>query len=370
MDFALTADQRLMQDSIAGVLSRVAPLERVRAFANSGEAVASDVWAALTDFGVPGMLLGQAHGGLGLTLLDAALAAEVLGEHATPSPFLGSAVLAPLALTLAGSPTQQEAWGPKLAAGEVIAGVAMHEAIAGARDGTGVTVQNWRLSGQGLFAIDAVGADILVVADSSCRLHLVEARSPGIEIVPLATIDSTRRFAEARFDGADAEPLEAAGDSEVLERLRDAAFVILAADMLGASQAMLDKAVAYAKERRQFGRPIGSFQAVKHMCAEMAAELEPARALVWYAAYAFDAVPAEAALMAAHAKAHLADISRFVARTATEAHGGIGFTDLLGLHFWFKRVGVDRQLLGGPEQVRARAAAIQGLAPLRESIGA
>jgi alkylation response protein AidB-like acyl-CoA dehydrogenase len=370
MDFALTADQRLMQASIAGVLSRAAPLERVRAFADSGEAVATDVWAALTDLGVPGVLLGEAHGGLGLTLLDAALAAEALGEHAAPSPFLGSAVLAPLALTLAGSPAQQETWGPKLAAGEVTAGAAMHEAIAGARDGAGVTAKNRRLTGQTLFAIDAVGADILIVADTSGGLYLVEVRGPGVEIGALATIDGTRRFAEVRFEAAAGEPLGAAGDGAVLARLRDAAFVMLAADMLGASQAMLGKAVAYAKERRQFGRPIGSFQAVKHLCAEMAAELEPCRALIWYAAYAFEAVPAEAPLMAAHAKAHLGEISRFVARTATEVHGGIGFTDLLGLHFWFKRVGVDRQLLGGPEQVRAHAAAIQGLAPARRSVDA
>jgi alkylation response protein AidB-like acyl-CoA dehydrogenase len=147
----------------------------------------------------------------------------------------------------------------------------------------------------------------------------------------------------------------------VLGRLRDAAWTILAADMLGASQAMLDKAVAYAKERRQFGRLIGSFQAVKHLCAEMAAELEPCRSLVWYAAHAFDAVPAEASLTAAHAKAHLSEVSRFVARTATEVHGGMGFTDLVGLHYWFKRVGLGRQLLGGPERVRREAARMQAL---------
>ena len=152
----------------------------------------------------------------------------------------------------------------------------------------------------------------------------------------------------------------ASGDA--LTRVRDAGWVMLAADMLGASQTMIDKAVAYAGERRQFGRLIGSFQAVKHLCAEMAAELEPCRALVWYAAYAQDAVPGEASLTAAHAKAHLSEVSRFVARTATEVHGGIGFTDLLGLHFWFKRVGVDRQLLGGPERVRLLAARMQGLA--------
>jgi alkylation response protein AidB-like acyl-CoA dehydrogenase len=138
--------------------------------------------------------------------------------------------------------------------------------------------------------------------------------------------------------------------------------VLIAADSLGACDAMLEKAVAYAKERRQFGRVIGSYQAVKHMCAEMAAEIEPSRSLVWYAAYAFDAAPQEASLTAAHAKALTSEIGRFVARTSTEVHGGMGITDLLGLHFWFKRVGLNRQLLGGPERVREIAARLQGLA--------
>ena len=115
------------------------------------------------------------------------------------------------------------------------------------------------------------------------------------------------------------------------------------------------------KERRQFGRVIGSFQAVKHLCAEMAAELEPCRSLVWYAAYAFDAAPLEASLTAAHAKALSSEVGRFIARTATEVHGGMGITDLLGLHFWFKRIGLNRQLLGGPERVREIAAGLQGL---------
>jgi alkylation response protein AidB-like acyl-CoA dehydrogenase len=129
---------------------------------------------------------------------------------------------------------------------------------------------------------------------------------------------------------------------------------------VGAGDAMIAQAVGYAGEREQFGRVIGSFQAVKHMCAEMAARLEPCRSLVWYAAHAFDAVPDEALLMACHAKSHTGEAGRFVARTATEVHGGMGFTDLLGLHYWFKRIGFDRQVLGGPEIVRAEAAALQG----------
>jgi alkylation response protein AidB-like acyl-CoA dehydrogenase len=357
MDFALSSDQRLMQASISGVLGRAAPLSRVKDFAGGDEPIARDVWTALSDLGLPGLLIDEEHGGLGLTLLDAALAAEAIGGHVAPAPFLGSAVLAPLALANAGSPAQRSTWLPRLAAGEVTAGAVLHEAIAGPRDGPGVTFEGGRLHGRSLFAIDAIGADLLIVADQAGALFLTEGGD--VSLTPLATIDATRRFAEATFEGARAEPL---ATDDGLPRLRDAAFVILAADMLGAAQAMLDKAVAYAKERRQFDRPIGSFQAVKHLCAEMAAELEPCRALVWYAAYAFYAVPAEASLTAAHAKAHLAEVSRFVARTATEVHGGIGFTDLLGLHFWFKRVGVDRQLLGGPEKVREHAARLQRLA--------
>jgi alkylation response protein AidB-like acyl-CoA dehydrogenase len=362
MDFALTSDQRLMQASVTGVLERASPLERVRAFAGGDEPVARDVWRALIDLGVPGLLIAPEHGGLGLTLLDAALAAETSGAAVAPVPFLGAAVLAPLAVAGAGSPTQQAEWLPKLAAGAVLVGVAINESMAGARDGAGISAAGGALTGKAMIALDAQGADILIIADAAGGLHLTAADAPGVEIIPLTTIDRTRRFSEVRFEATPAEPL-ADGDPEAtLTRLRDAAWVMLAADMLGASQAMIDKAVAYAKERRQFGRLIGSFQAIKHLAAEMAAELEPCRALVWYAAYAADAVPAEASLTAAHAKAHLSEVSRFVARTATEVHGGVGFTDLLGLHYWFKRVGADRQLLGGPERVRLLAARMQGLA--------
>ena len=162
-----------------------------------------------------------------------------------------------------------------------------------------------------------------------------------------------------RLDGVAAGPL-GEDDGGTANRLVAAGRVLLAADSVGAGDVMIARAVDYAGEREQFGRVIGSFQAVKHMCAEMAARLEPCRSLVWYAAHAFDAVPDEALLMACHAKSHTGEVGRFVARTATEVHGGMGFTDLLGLHYWFKRIGFDRQLLGGPEIVRAEAAALQG----------
>ncbi|WP_430425046.1 acyl-CoA dehydrogenase family protein [Phenylobacterium sp.] len=356
MRFALSEDQTLLQDSLTKALADLSPLERVRRFADGGEETAPDIWAGLSELGLPGLLVPEEHGGLGLGLLEAALAAEALGRVVAPTPFLGSAVLAPLALRLGGSDEQKLAWLPKLAAGEATAGVAISEPIAGARDGAGVTADGGKLTGTALFALDAVGADLLVVADRSGGLHLA-AKADGVAALP--SIDATRRLSELTFKGASGEAL---ASNQALERLRNAAWVMIAADTLGACQTMLDRAVEYAKERKQFGRTIGSFQAVKHLCAEMAAELEPARALVWYAAYAFDNAPEDASLMAAHAKAHTSEIGRFIARTATEVHGGIGMTDLLGLHYWFKRIGQNRQLLGGPERVRELAARMQGLA--------
>jgi alkylation response protein AidB-like acyl-CoA dehydrogenase len=356
MRFALSEDQTLLQDSLNRTLADLSPLERVRKFADGNECSAPDIWAGLADLGLPGLMIGEEYGGLGLGLVEAMLAAEALGKVVAPTPFLGSAVLAPLALQLAGTTEQKARWLPKLAAGEATAGIAISEPIAGAREDAGVTATGGRLTGKALFALDTPGADLLIVADRSGGLHLAQVAETA-EL--MGSIDATRRIAELTFKDTPAEPL---ASNQALDRMRDAAWVMLAADTLGASQTMLDKAVGYAKERKQFGRTIGSFQAVKHLCAEMAAELEPARALVWYAAYAFDHAPDEAPLMAAHAKAHTSEIGRFIARTATEVHGGIGMTDLLGLHYWFKRIGQNRQLLGGPEKVREWAARLQGLA--------
>ena len=358
MDFSLTDDQKMMQESLSRTLAEASSLERVRKFAGDPTDEGADVWVALTDFGLPGIVIPEEYGGLGLTLLDAALMAEALGRAVAPVPFLG-AVLAPLALRLGGTSEQQSKWLPRLASGEVTAAVAISEAVAGARDGAGVTAFGGKLSGKALFVPGGLAADLLIVADTGGALHLVDGTANGLAREIMTGVDLTRRMAELTFDGVAAEPLPAGKD--VLARLRDAGWVLLAADTLGACDVMIEKAVAYAKERKQFGRVIGSFQAVKHLCAEMAAELEPCRSLVWYAGYAFDAAPDEASLVAAHAKAHLSEISRFIARTSTEVHGGMGITDLLGLHFWFKRVGLNRQLLGGPERVRALAAQMQGL---------
>ena len=359
MEFGLSDDQKMMQESIERTLARVAPLERVRKAAGH-EPYAADVLKALVELGVPGILIPEDFGGLGLSLLDAALAAEVLGRHVAPVPFVASSVMGPLAIIGAGSDAQKKKYLPKLAAGERVAGVAISEQAAGAREKAGITAKSGKLSGKTLFVLDFAGADIFVVADKFAGLHIVDAKAKGLEKTTLNTIDATRSIGELSFDTVEADPLSSGNPAATLDRMIDAGRIMLAADTLGAGGRMIEKAVTYAKERQQFGRVIGSFQAVKHMCAEMVAELEPCRALIWYAAYVFDEFPEQSRKMSAHAKAHTSEVGTFVARTATEVHGGMGFTDLLGLHYWFKRIGYNRQALGGPEKARHDAAVAQG----------
>jgi alkylation response protein AidB-like acyl-CoA dehydrogenase len=358
MRFGLSEQQVQLQDMLGRFLKDAAGPDRARAFAAKSETRAQDIIRGLSDLGVAGIVTEEDEGGAALSLLDAALVAEALGAHVAPAPFIATSVLAPLALQRFGSLAQQTRWLGKLAKGDVVAGAALAEQ-AGARQDAGVHARQGVLNGRALFPID-FDADVYLVADSGFGLHLVEADATGLTRIRHPTIDVTRPAGEVLFDNVAADSLPA-GDANAIRFLLDVGRVMLAADSLGAAQTMLDKAIAYAKEREQFGRPIASFQAVKHMCAEMAASLEPCRAMVWFAAHALDTGADDASLTASLTKAHVSEVATFVARTATEVHGGMGFTDLLGLHYWFKRIGYNRQALGGPQRLREDAARLQGL---------
>lgn len=366
MEFGLSSEQTLLKDSVDQYLRERAPLDRVRRFAAGSEGRASDIVAGLAELGVPGLLVPEAYGGVGLAPLDACLVAETLGYRVAPVAFTSNSVMAPLALTLAGSDAQKAEWLPRIAGGKAIVGAAFSE-LSGARatgdkggQAAAVVLRDGRLDGRALFVID-FEADAYVVADQGGGLHMVAADAAGLSRKGLATIDRTRPIGELVFAAVKADALSGA-NARITRRLLDAGRTILAADTLGAAQNMLDQAVAYAGQREQFGRVIASFQAVKHMCAEMAAQLEPCRAFVWYAGHALAENPDEAHLVACHLKAHVSEVGRMVAKTATEVHGGMGFTDLVGLHYWFKRIGLNRQLLGSPERLRLEAARAQGLA--------
>ena len=359
MEFGLSEEQRLLQDSVAKMLEEKSPLDHVRETA-ADRTQSEAVQAALTELGAPALLVPEEFGGLGLGMLDAALIQEALGGHVSAASFTGAGVMATVGLVTAGTDEQKADYLPKIASGDARFGVAVSEKT-GARMQAGITAEGGKLTGQALFALDTDGASHIIVADKDGGLHVVEAGADGLSHQDLKTIDRTRIFRELTLANVAATPLSAENEQGLAcRRMVDAGRIMLAADTLGAGQEMIRQAVEYAKERKQFNRVIASFQAVKHMCAEMAAELEPCRSLVWYAAHAFDNIPEESSLMACHAKAHLSEVGRFVARTATEVHGGMGFTDLLGLHYWFKRIGANRQILGGPEAVRAEAAKLQG----------
>lgn len=359
MDFGLSEDQKLLEESVSRFLADQVDIQRVRALRESGTRNDRGVWSALAELGVTGILVPEAQGGSGLGLLDASVVAQALGHAAAPTAYLGAAVMAPVALQAADFASRDE-WLTGIASGETVFGVAATEAFS-VREAAGLTNSGGTLSGKAMMAIDCGSADLIVLVVDSDTLAVVRRDAAGLEVNPLATVDATRCTTELVLEGVEADGI-ATGAGEAIARMLDAGRIALSADTLGACGSMIERAVIYAGDRKQFERVIGSFQAVKHMCAEMVAELEPARSLMWYAAHTFDSQPDEAPLMACHTLAHASEIGRDIASIATQVHGGIGWTDEQNLHFWFKRIGNARHLLGGPELLRERAARLQGLA--------
>lgn len=363
MEFALSDEQRMLESALRGYLAEHIAMDRRRAIAAAGEGHDATLWNEIVAQGISGLLVPERFGGSGLGILDAAVAAESLGYHATPGAFAASLVMAPVALQAAGNEAQQAEWLPAIATGKVRIAVGFAGSI-GQTGTSNVTLSGHTLHGRLQGVIDGGGATHVLVSlpDGRAALTAIDAAGVAANLVP--SLDRTRPLLDVTFNGATCSLLNAANDpAAARQRLLNAGRIMLAADTLGAAQAMFDQAVAYAKERVQFNRVIGSFQGVKHTLADMVTSLEPCRSLVWYAAHAQDALPDEAQLAALQAKAHVDDVGRDVARLATEVHGGMGFTDLLGLHYWWKRVDTNRQLLGSPEQIRHQAAVVQGWIP-------
>jgi len=350
MEFGLSEEQTLLQDSVQKFLSGEVALGIVRESAKDKNDKA--IWQGLVDLGISGMLIPEALGGIAMGTLDAAIVAEQLGHHVTPSPFISTAVIAP---TILSSTSKHNDLLASIALGESRVGIALGDSIA-LRHNQGVKEDKGLLSGKATFVLDT-NADVFLVAAQNKSIYLVEKGQ--LKINNRTTIDLTRSTCELLLDNSKAELITS--DESVYHQAINIGRIMLAADTLGAAQCMIDQAVSYAKEREQFERVIASFQAVKHMCAEMAAGLEPCRAMVWYTSHAFDNLPNESEMTTCHCKAHISEIGKFIAKTSTEIHGGMGFTDLVGLHYWFKRIGFNRQLLGSPEMLRSEAATLQGL---------
>ena len=362
MDFGLSEEQRLIAQSLNGFLAERLDVEELRRLAARPTGFDAGIWQGLVELGLPGLLIDEEFGGSGLGPLDAAVLAQEMGQAAAPVSYLSPIILAPAALAHCGSGEQQRHWLPAIAAGEVRFAVAA-TALDGSTGVADLSLDGDRLTGRLSGILDSGGASHLLAFLADGRAAVAAIDAAGLALERQLSLDPSRPLASAEFSDVAVDILSAANDAaDSATRVIDLGRVMLAADTLGAGQAMLEQTIAYTGERVQFGRPVASFQALKHVCAEVVSMLEPCRALVWYAAHAQAEVPAEARLAACQAKAHTGDVGREVARMTTECHGGMGFTDLLGLHYWFKRIGVNRQLLGAPERCRQEAAQFQGWA--------
>lgn len=357
MEFALSEEQEILSDSVKKMLADNIDIDLLRNHSKGDEGIRESLRKLVVEMGLPGLLIPEEYGGSGLGVLEASLIAEEFGRYAVPTPWIGNSVMAPTALLFEKGNILSEKWLPLIASGEITACVALTEAV-GKRSNAGLELKGSKVSGTSIFGIDGELNPRIIITVAGDDLILVDTENPGVTISEIPTIDSTRPVVEIIFESVDAEIIP--GGKKAIQKTIDVGRVLLAADIFGASSNMIDKAVEYSLERKQFNRTIGSFQAVKHMCAEMAADLEPCRSLLWYAAYAQDNISEEASLLSCHTKAHLSEVGQDIARVSTQVFGGMGFTDLLGIHYWFKRIGLNRQILGGPEKVRQEAAKIQG----------
>jgi len=361
MDFGLSEDQRLLQDTIRRYLEGECPMTRVRSIMESATGHERGLWQGLAEMGVAGLVVPVEHGGAGLELLDAALAAEMLGWCCTPGPFLG-VTMAAVALSECDDPAAQAAWLAAIASGESVVTFALGEGI-GEWDAAKLTsrVQGGKLRGEKPLVPYGDVADAVLVAaqdEDGPGLWLVEKGAPGVSCTSLKVFDMTRRVTMMSF--ADTPAAKIASGRRAIDRARDAGLVLLAADAFGGAARCLDMTVKYSLTREQFGQPIGAFQGVKHQLADLACDLEPARSLWWYAAHAFDQIKDKSERHAALAKSHLTDLFDRVGRYAIELHGGIGFTWEFDLHLWWRRAAFDRAFLGEASYHRDRAAALAG----------
>jgi alkylation response protein AidB-like acyl-CoA dehydrogenase len=351
MYFDLTDEQQAIKSTAHDFLAARYKSERIRELAESEHGFEQSDWEEMAELGWPGLALPEEWGGQGLGIVELSVLFEEMGYALAPSPLLSNTI-AGLALALCGSDEQRERWLRPLAAGEKRGTPALWDAGSTATpgsftmearaDGDGVI-----LGGEKVLFMDAASADFFLVATADGRRHLVERGADGVTVTAEPSIDLTRRLYSVHFDDvrvapADTLPAEEAEYHQVFFRL----CVALAAESTGIAQRTMEMAVEYAKDRKQFGRPIGSYQAVSHRCAQMLLETENSRSAVYGAAWAADAEPESLPLAASMAKSYASDAGWRVPDASIQVHGGIGFTWEHDLHFFLKRGKANSAMFG------------------------
>ena len=338
MEFTFTDEQVMIAETARAFFNENATSARTRAaMAATGRdaGIDSALWSSFcTELGLAGVGIAEERGGAGLGLVELAIIAEAAGATIAALPMLGSLVLSVRAIAMGGTDEQRDTLLPNLLSGERIAAY-VHDAA--------LTSDAHRLSGSASFVAHGAAADLFVVT-SNDGAWIVAADAPGVTVTPLTTMDQTRPYARVTLVGAAGEALEDA--AAAIAAAHQAGYVAIAAEGLGVAQAALDRTVAYAKERVQFGRAIGSFQAYKHRLADMVVDIEQARSAVYWAACAVDEGSDEAALAVHAAKSFAADTAFRCAGDMIQLHGGIGFTWEHDAHLYFKRARALQSMLG------------------------
>jgi alkylation response protein AidB-like acyl-CoA dehydrogenase len=348
----LTAEHEDMRRGLRSYLQTASSEAEVRRLMDGDSGFDAGSWRRLTqEFALTSLLVPEDLGGAGYGWVETGVALEEAGRALLVAPLL-STTLATAALLNSGDPDAQQRWLPGIAAGDLRGTVALPTVGTPSQ---GVATQDGHLTGSVSFVIDGHTADVIVVAAGD-DLHVVDATAQGVTRTLLQTVDQTRKL--ARIDLADVEATPLAGS---VERLRDIAAVCLALEQVGAAQRVLETTVDYVKTRNQFGRPIGSFQAVKHRCADMLVDVESARSAAYGALAALAAGDDQLPVLAAIAKAFCSDAFLACAGESIQLHGGIGFTWEHSAHLYFKRAKGSQLLFGDPAHHRDKLAGHLGL---------
>ena len=358
MNFAFSEEQEELRRTVRSFLEQKSPESEVRRLMETTEGYDPSVWKQMGEqLGLQGLAIPEDFGGSGYTYVELGVVLEEMGRALLCAPYFSTVVLAANALLHCADDAAKKEYLPGIASGETIATLAFTEE-SGRWDAEGIQLQasgsgdSWTLDGTKMFVLDGHVADLLLVAartGSGISLFAVNGDASGLTRTPLSTMDQTRKQARVEFSGTPARLIGAEGSGwDVMSRVLDLAAVGLAAEQVGGAQKCLEMSVEYAKVRVQFGRPIGSFQAIKHKCADMLLEVESAKSAAYYAMWAASELNDELPVVASLAKAYCSDAYFHAAAENIQIHGGIGFTWEHPAHLYFKRAKSSELLLGDP----------------------
>ncbi len=370
MNVDYTDEQELLRRTARDFLAEHAPMRLAREVMEGEPSPAAELWSKLARLGWMGLALPETFGGAGLGLLELSLVTEELGRVLAPVPFLPTAIVA-MAIAELGDAAVHERWLPRFAAGEVRATLALSEERGDEPEGIALRAEpvagGFELSGEKLFVPDASAAELLAVlartggrGERGLGLFLVPRDAPRLEMVAMRSMDPLRPLHRARFDGVRVDAGALLGrDPDAwprIERVFDRARALVCAEMVGGAEQCLDAAVAYARDRIQFGRPIGANQAIRHRCADMLLRVELARSVTAHAAWSASVGAPDAALAVAMAKSTVGDWYHYLAAENIQIHGGVGFTWEYDCHLYYKRARSDEIWLGDGGYHRERVA--------------